>query len=148
MNDFPKLLQTFFTDRLIRQRQVSKNTIASYRDTFRILFDFAQKYIHKQPSELKIEELNSSFIAKFLTFLEEERGNSARSRNVRLAAYISFFDTLLYMSQYIVISFKEFYQYPLKNMTASRLIICPHLKSKHFCMLLCKIRGQVIEIKL
>ncbi|ETR69032.1 MAG: integrase/recombinase [Candidatus Magnetoglobus multicellularis str. Araruama] len=91
MNNFPKLLQNFFVDRLAHQRQASSNTIASYRDTFRILFEFANTHLNKQPSELTIEDLDASFIGKFLNYLEENRGNSVRSRNVRLAAIHSFF---------------------------------------------------------
>ena len=91
MNNFPKLLQSFFIDRLTNQRQASPNTIASYRDTFRILFEFANTHLKKQPSELTIKDLDSSFIGKFLNYLEEGRENSVRSRNVRLAAIQSFF---------------------------------------------------------
>jgi integrase/recombinase XerD len=88
---FPALLQTFFTDRLIAQRNASPNTIAAYRDTFRLLFDYAQEQLGKAPSVLMIEDLNSSFIGTFLDHLERDRGNSARSRNARLAAVHSFF---------------------------------------------------------
>jgi site-specific recombinase XerD len=89
--DFPALLQTFFTDRLMRQRQASPHTIASYRDTFRLLFSFAKHRLKKAPSALHLEDLDTPFIGAFLDHLEKERGNSARSRNARLAAFHSFF---------------------------------------------------------
>jgi integrase/recombinase XerD len=89
--DFPSLLQVFFTDRLMRQRQASPHTIASYRDTFRMLLGFAQQRLKKAPSTLCLEDLDTSFIGAFLDHLERERGNSARSRNIRLAALHSFF---------------------------------------------------------
>jgi site-specific recombinase XerD len=89
--DFPKLLQAFFTDRLMRQRDASPHTIASYRDTFRLFLGFAQKRLKKAPSEIEIEDLDTPFIGAFLEHLEKDRGNSARSRNVRLAAIHSFF---------------------------------------------------------
>jgi site-specific recombinase XerD len=89
--DFPSLLQVFFTDRLMRQRQASPHTIASYRDTFRMLLGFAQQRLKKAPSTLCLEDLDTSFIGTFLDHLEKERGNSARSRNIRLAALHSFF---------------------------------------------------------
>ena len=89
--DFPKLLQAFFTDRLIRQRDASQNTIASYRDAFRLFLGFAQQRLKKAPSEIEIEDLDTPFIGAFLDHLEKDRGNSARSRNVRLAAIHSFF---------------------------------------------------------
>jgi site-specific recombinase XerD len=90
-NTFPQLLEAFFTDRLMRQRQASPNTIASYRDTFRLLLKFAQERLKKPPSKLDLGELDTPFIGAFLNQLEKERGNKARSRNVRLAAIRSFF---------------------------------------------------------
>lgn len=89
--DFPKLLEMFFTDRLMRQRKASSNTIASCRDTFRLLLAFAQQRLKKKPSDLGINDLDAPFIGAFLDHLEKERGNSARSRNVRLSAIHSFF---------------------------------------------------------
>jgi integrase/recombinase XerD len=88
---FPSLLQSFFTDRLLRQRQASPNTIAGYRDTFRLLLKFAQERLHKSPSQLPIEKLDAPFIGLFLDHLESTRKNSARTRNVRLGAIHSFF---------------------------------------------------------
>jgi len=89
--NFAKLLEAFFTERLIHQRQASPNTIASYRDTFRLLIKFAQQRLKKQPSILTIEDMDAPFIGAFLNSLEKDRGNSSRSRNVRLAAIHSFF---------------------------------------------------------
>lgn len=88
--DFPTLLQTFFTQRLIGQRKASPHTIASYRDTFRLLLRFAQKRLHKSPSQLVMEDLNAPFLGAFLHDLESHRGNGARSRNLRLTAIRSF----------------------------------------------------------
>jgi site-specific recombinase XerD len=90
-NNFPALIEAFFTDRLIRQRQVSPNTIASYRDSFCLLFNFAKQRLKKEPSALSIEDLDAAFIGSFLNHIEKDRGNCARSRNVRLAAIHSFF---------------------------------------------------------
>jgi site-specific recombinase XerD len=80
------LIERFFTDRLMRQRNVSSNTIASYRDTFRLLFTFAQTQLHKPPSALALENLDASFISAFLNDLEIKRGASVRTRNLRLTA--------------------------------------------------------------
>ena len=93
---FPALLQAFFTDRLIAQRNASPNTIAAYRDTFRLLFDYARKQLGKAPAALTLEELNSAFIGAFLAHLERDRNNSARTRNARLAAIHSFFQYVAY----------------------------------------------------
>jgi integrase/recombinase XerD len=88
---FSELLQAFFTDRLMHQRQASPNTIASYRDTFRLLLQFAQQKIGKPPTKLTMEILEPAFLGAFLTHLERDRGVCPRSRNVRLAAIHSFF---------------------------------------------------------
>ena len=87
----PSLLQSFFTDRLFRQRRASPNTIAGYRDSFRLLLHFAKERLGKAPSNLMIDDLNVSFISDFLDDLESRRKNSARTRNIRLAAIHSFF---------------------------------------------------------
>jgi site-specific recombinase XerD len=90
-NNFPALIEAFFTELLMRQRQVSPNTIASYRDSFCLLFNFAKQRLNKEPSVLSIEDLDAAFIGSFLNHIENDRGNCARSRNVRLAAIHSFF---------------------------------------------------------
>lgn len=90
-NNLHGLIEAFFTDRLMRQRQASPNTIASYRDSFCLLFKFAKLCLKKEPSDLSIEDLNADFIGSFLNHIEKDRGNCARSRNVRLAAIHSFF---------------------------------------------------------
>ena len=95
-SSFPSLLESFFTQRLIAQKQVSPHTIASYRDTFRLLLDFAQKRLHKQPSSLGLQDLDTPLIAAFLGDLEKNRGNGARSRNLRLTAIRSFFNFAAY----------------------------------------------------
>jgi site-specific recombinase XerD len=89
--DFPSLLQSFFTDRLFRQCQASPHTIAGYRDCFRLLFQYAKERLGKAPSNLTLDDLNVSFIGNFLDHLETRRKNSARTRNIRLAAIHSFF---------------------------------------------------------
>jgi integrase/recombinase XerD len=88
---FPNLLEMFFTKRLIAQRKASPHTIASYRDTFRLLLQFAEKRLAKPPSRLTIEDLNAPFLGSFLDDLESTRTNGARSRNLRLTAIRSFF---------------------------------------------------------
>ncbi len=90
-SNFPALLQAFFTDRLMRQRQVSPETIASYRDAFCLLFKFAQQRLNKIPSALEMDDLDAPLIVAFLCWLEDKRGNGARTRNARLAAIHSFF---------------------------------------------------------
>ncbi|MER9204037.1 hypothetical protein NKH74_33950 [Mesorhizobium sp. M0933] len=71
-------IERFFTERLMRQRNVSGNTIASYRDTFRLLFMFAQVRLLKPPSAQTPVELDATFIGAFLTDLEAKRGTARR----------------------------------------------------------------------
>jgi integrase/recombinase XerD len=85
------LVQQFFTDRLRTQMEASPNTIAGYRDTFRLLLRFASERTGRAPTRLKIEDLNAEMVGDFLVHIESERRNSARSRNTRLAAIRSFF---------------------------------------------------------
>jgi site-specific recombinase XerD len=88
---FSTLLQSFFTDRLMNQRQASSHTIASYRDTFRLLLSFAQKQLNKSPSQLALDDLNAPFIGAFLDHIQSNRHNGSRTRNLRLTAIRSFF---------------------------------------------------------
>jgi site-specific recombinase XerD len=90
------LLENFFTQRLMSQRQASPHTISSYRDTFRLLLLFAQQRMHKPPSRLAFEEIDAPLIAAFLDNLEKSRGITARSRNLRLTAIRSFFHYAAY----------------------------------------------------
>lgn len=87
----PALLQKFFTERLLSQMEASPNTIAGYRDTFRLLLLFASQQTDKVPTQIQIRDLDSTLVSDFLSHLESKRSNSARSRNTRLAAIRSFF---------------------------------------------------------
>jgi site-specific recombinase XerD len=84
-------LQAFFSDRLITQRNSSPQTIAAYRDTFRLLLRFAREQTDKQPFELDLDDLDALLIGAFLNHLEHDRGNSPRTRNARLGAIHSFY---------------------------------------------------------
>jgi len=84
-------LQAFFTERLLTQRKVSPHTIAAYRDSLRLLLTFAQQQTGKPPSGLDLADLDAPLIGAFLQHLQRERGNSAATRNARLAAIHSLF---------------------------------------------------------
>jgi len=88
---FSGLLEAFFLERLMKQRQASSHTIVSYRDTFRLLLQFTQKRLRKAPSTLAVSDLTTKVLGEFLDHLEKQRRNTARSRNLRLAAIRSFF---------------------------------------------------------
>lgn len=85
------LLERFFTQRLMHQRQASPHTISSYRDTFRQFLIFAQQRLHQPPSRLTVEQIDAPLIVAFLDELEKQRGLTIRSRNLRLTAIHSFF---------------------------------------------------------
>ena len=91
MTPLSPLLQASFAERLARQRGASPHTIASYRDAFRLLLGFLHEQTGKQPSKLGLEDLDAERIAAFLAHLEQECGNSVRTRNARLTAIHSFF---------------------------------------------------------
>lgn len=96
-SNLQSLIQLFFTDRLLKQLGVSSYTVAAYRDSFRLLLQFASERLGRAPSQLRLEDLDASFLGKFLDHLEKDRGNATRTRNNRLAALHSFF-------QYVSIS--------------------------------------------
>ena len=89
--NLPRLLEGFFTERLMHQRQASPHTIASYRDTFSLLLRFVQERTNKAPSTLSLQDLDAPLIGAFLDHLEQGRGNGPRTRNTRLAAIHAFF---------------------------------------------------------
>jgi site-specific recombinase XerD len=91
MSALAPTLQAWFTDRLIAQRNASPHTIAAYRDTLRLLLDYAEGRLGRQPCQLDIAELDAPLIAGFLDHLERQRHNSIRTRNLRLAAIRSLF---------------------------------------------------------
>ena len=84
-------LEAFFTDRLIHQRDASPNTIAAYRDTFRLLLNFVHQQTGISPERLQFDDLDAVCIGAFLHHLETDRGNGIRTRNARLAAVHSMF---------------------------------------------------------
>jgi len=109
------LLEAFFTERLQQQRNASPNTIAAYRDTFRLLLAFAQERLRKPPSALPLADLDATFVAAFLQHLEKQRRNSVRTRNARLAAIHSFF-------RYVAL------QEPAHSATCQRVLAIPTKK--------------------
>ena len=91
MTSLAPLLQRFFTDRLLTHEHASQHTIASYRDAWRLLLSYAQQATGTRPWKLDLRQLDATLITGFLRHLERERGNSARTRNARLAAIHSLF---------------------------------------------------------
>ena len=91
MTTFAPILQAFFTEGLTRQRNASPHTIRAYRDTFRLLLNFAHDRTTKPPARLDLADIDAALITAFLDHLEHERRNSARTRNARMAAIRSLY---------------------------------------------------------
>ena len=93
---FPSLLERFFIDRLMKQREASPHTIGSYRDTFSLLLRFAQTRLGRSPDRLEFNQIDAPLIGAFLEDLEQNRHIGARTRNLRLTAIRSFFKYAAY----------------------------------------------------
>lgn len=94
--NLPALLQRFFTDRLHSQLGASPHTVASYRDSFRLLLVFASQRLGRPPFRLSVEDLDATLLGAFLDHLEQGRANSPKTRNTRLAALRAFFRFVAY----------------------------------------------------
>ncbi len=87
---FAALVQLFFAEHLTQQRAVSARTVAAYRDAFVLFLDFAQQRLHKMPTMMMLADITPTLVLGFLDHLEDERHNTVRSRNARLAALRTF----------------------------------------------------------
>jgi len=85
-----QLLQQFFLQRLSQQRNASPRTVAAYRDTMRLLLQFAEQRLHRPPERLTLCDIDAPLVLAFLNYLEVDRHNAIRSRNLRLAAVRAF----------------------------------------------------------
>lgn len=121
----PSLIQRFFMDRLLKQLGASPHTIAAYRDTFRLLLQFAAERLGRAPSQLRVEDLDAQFLGQFLEDLESKRGNCPRTRNNRLAALHAFFQFVaisepalaLHCQRVLAIPSKRFERGPVEFLT-------------------------------
>lgn len=89
--NFAKYLTDFFTIYLSGKRNVSKNTILAYRDTFKLLLKYSQEYKGVSIERISMDTLSAELISDFLNWIESERKCSISTRNQRLAAIHSFF---------------------------------------------------------
>lgn len=112
------LIQAFFTDYLISQRQVSEHTISSYRDTFRLFLLFIKSHLKKEPSAVEIDDITVDLIKSFLKNLEEVRNSSVRRRNQRLAAIHSCFHYAAFL-------------YPERSGLVQQILAIPHKKHEY-----------------
>ena len=113
-----ELIQAFFTDYLISQRQVSEHTISSYRDTFRLFLLFIKHKLKKEPSAVELDDITVDLIKSFLKNMEEVRNISIRSRNQRLAAIHSCFHYAAFL-------------YPERSGLVQQILAIPHKKHEY-----------------
>lgn len=116
MTSLAPIMEAFFLQRLIGQRRASQNTVASYRDAFRLLLIYTHEQIGKEPHNLALEDLNAALVGGYLSWLETVRGASIHTRNARLAAIRSLFR---YAS----------YDYPEHSELIQRVLAIPEKRS-------------------
>ena len=87
---FAALVQTFFTEYLVAQRALSPQTVACYRDALLLFLHFACRQLGKEPTTMQLADIQPNLILAFLDYLEQDRKNSVRSRNLRLTALRAF----------------------------------------------------------
>jgi len=90
MTELAPLITGFLRDYMPRQRGYSPQSCETYAFSFKLLFDFASRRLGTRPSRLTIEDLDAPMIVAFLAHIEQERGNGASTRNLRLAAIKAF----------------------------------------------------------
>lgn len=126
----PGHLQRFFTERLPGQQGSSPHTVASYRDSFRLLLTFACRHHRRQASDLHVEDLDAKLVSAFLRHLEHDRRNGVRSRNSRLSAIHAFFRYLSlqepglahHCQQVLAIPFKRFERRPVEFLSREETV--------------------------
>jgi site-specific recombinase XerD len=108
-------LSNFLREHLPKQRRASQHTCEAYAQSFQLLLGFAASRLKMKPSKIEIERLDASLILAFLEHLEKKRGNSARTRNARLAAINSFFRFLEYKVPSCLNQARRIHAIPMKK---------------------------------
>ncbi|MCO8317479.1 tyrosine-type recombinase/integrase [Burkholderia multivorans] len=114
-------ITAFLRQRLIEERNASRNTCESYAYAFKLLFEFAAHRLKTTPAKLCFEQIDASLVADFLSHLERSRSNGANSRNVRLAAIKSFMKFMQYRLPATLDQIQRVLAIPAKK-TESRLV--------------------------
>ena len=109
------LIQDYFYQRLINQRDSSQRTISTYRDTFRLFLCFIQDYLGKRIDKIQLADISAEVILKFLNHLELKRKNSVRTRNNRLAALRSFIQYVALQEPTALIMAEKILAIPMKR---------------------------------
>ncbi|MDR2571551.1 MAG: site-specific integrase [Oscillospiraceae bacterium] len=142
VTDFANYLKLFFTTYLAGVRNLSKNTIMAYRDTFRLLLLFCQNVCGIKPEKLIIKMLESKLVIQYLDWLQTERKSSVSTRNMRLAAIHAFFrylqaqepEYLFICQKILLIPFKKCTKTVIQHLTPEQttlLLKQPNMKTKN-----------------
>jgi len=115
VTDFAKYMTAFFSEYLPGVKNMSVNTILSYRDTFRLLLRYCRDHENIAPEKLRISTFNDKLILRFLDWLQQERGISISSRNNRLAAIHAFFRYLQVQEPGQMLTCQKVLQVPFKK---------------------------------
>lgn len=126
-------IEAFLREHLVRHRGASQHTCDSYAYSFQSLFEFASQKLKVAPSALRLDQLDAALISTFLQHLETTRGNSAETRNIRLAAIRSFFRFLQHREPAAVEQVRRVLAIPFKK-TDTRLV--PYLVQQEMQSLL------------
>ena len=140
--DFSMHLTAFLSDYLPIQKNVSRNTIKSYRDTFKLLLLFCEKEESLPAEKITMKKLSSDLVGRFLNWLETERKSSVSTRNLRLTAIHSFFryvstqdpEYLFVSQQILAIPEKKKEQKPVKHFETDQvreLLASPDTHTSH-----------------
>ena len=112
-----QLLQSFFCQRLLAQQHASTHTVASYRDTVRLLLAFVQEQRGRSPSQQSLADWNAPTILAFLDYLEQKRGCQVRTRNARLAGLRAFMCYVAHQAPEALAQTNQILAIPLKRYT-------------------------------
>src|SRR5580698_5129052 len=126
-------MEAFLREHLVRHRGASPHTCDSYAYSFQSLFEFAAGKLKVAPSALMLEQVDATLVSSFLEHLETKRGNSAETRNIRLAAIRSFFRFLQHREPAAVEQVRRILAIPFKK-TDTRLV--PYLVQEEMQALL------------
>jgi site-specific recombinase XerD len=113
--DFGECLTEYFTKHLSATRNLSPNTIMSYRDTFCLLLNFLSEKMKLKPEKVKLSSISDKTICDFLEWLESERGNSATTRNLRLTAIHAFYRYVIMQHPDMMLQCQRILAVPLKE---------------------------------
>jgi site-specific recombinase XerD len=107
--------RSFFEDHLVRRRNLSRNSIWSYRDAIKLLIQFATERTGRSASTLQVEDIDEPLVLEFLKHLEHKRGNSIQTCNHRLMTVRSLFEYIAFREPLLAEHCRRITTIPLKR---------------------------------